>query len=543
MSTRDMAPPASFRAFAELCESLERTRSRNEKIRLVSSFISGVRATEVAVAVRFLTGRVFGDQETKKLGVGGATLWKIAKASSLQVSLLSSDLGVSLLDVGRTFESLASLTGKDRQQKAENLLQGLFSRFSDLEKKFALRLLSGEMEIGAVDGVLLAAIAASSKLALDRVRRAYMIMGDVGQVAELALTNPTAIASAKIELFNPVRPMLAEMATSIREILESHSNGTAFEYKYDGARIQIHKLRDTARIFSRRLSDVTASIPEIATLVKESTSSKQVLLEGEVIAVDTDGKPLPFQDLMRRFRRMHDIADATAKIPLQLHLFDILLLDNDELIDKRYAERRLILERVVPGELLAPRIVSQDEAEIQRLFDTALAEGHEGLMAKALDSRYEVGRRGKKWFKLKKTETLDLAIVAADWGYGRRTGWLSNYHLAVRDEQTGELLVVGKTFKGLTDDEFREMTKRLQELKSSGTEFTVTVKPAVVVEVAYDEIQRSPHYRSGFALRFARITRIRDDKRIDDVDTLQRLRTLYDRQFSRKGVLVRGKSL
>lgn len=543
MSTRDMAPPASFRAFAELCESLERTRSRNEKIRLVSSFISRVRPTEIAVAVRFLTGRVFGDQETKKLGVGGATLWKIAKASSLQVSLLSSDLGVSLLDVGRTFESLASLTGKDRQQKAENLLQGLFSRFSDLEKKFALRLLSGEMEIGAVDGVLLAAIAASSKLALDRVRRAYMIMGDVGQVAELALTNPTAIASAKIELFNPVRPMLAEMATSIREILESHSNGTAFEYKYDGARIQIHKLRDTARIFSRRLSDVTASIPEIATLVKESTSSKQVLLEGEVIAVDSDGKPLPFQDLMRRFRRMHDIADATAKIPLQLHLFDILLLDNDELIDKRYAERREILERVVPGELLAPRIVSQDEAEIQRLFDTALAEGHEGLMAKALDSRYEVGRRGKKWFKLKKTETLDLAIVAADWGYGRRTGWLSNYHLAVRDEQTGELLVVGKTFKGLTDDEFREMTKRLQELKSSGTEFTVTVKPAVVVEVAYDEIQRSPHYRSGFALRFARITRIRDDKRIDDVDTLQRLRTLYDRQFSRKGVLVRGKSL
>jgi DNA ligase-1 len=433
--------------------------------------------------------------------------------------------------------------GKDRQQKAENLLQGLFSRFSDLEKKFALRLLSGEMEIGAVDGVLLAAIAASSKLALDRVRRAYMIMGDVGQVAELALTNPTAIASAKIELFNPVRPMLAEMATSIGEILESHSNGTAFEYKYDGARIQIHKLRDTARIFSRRLSDVTASIPEIATLVKESTSSKQVLLEGEVIAVDSDGKPLPFQDLMRRFRRMHDIEDATAKIPLQLHLFDILLLDKDELIDKRYAERRLILERVVPGELLAPRIVSQDEAEIQRLFDTALAEGHEGLMAKALDSRYEVGRRGKKWFKLKKTETLDLAIVAADWGYGRRTGWLSNYHLAVRDEQTGELLVVGKTFKGLTDDEFREMTKRLQELKSSGTEFTVTVKPAVVVEVAYDEIQRSPHYRSGFALRFARITRIRDDKRIDDVDTLQRLRTLYDRQFSRKGVLVRGKSL
>ena len=542
MSTRDTLAPTSFRAFAELCESLEGTRSRNEKIRLVSSFISGLQPTEVAVAVRFLTGRAFSDQETKKLGVGGATLWKIGKASSLQVPLLSSDFRVSLLDVARTFESLASLTGKDRQQRAENLLQGLFSRLSDLEKKFALRLLSGEMEIGAVDGVLLAAIAASSKLTLERLRRAYMIMGDVGQVAELALTNPDAISSAKIELFNPVRPMLAEMANNIREILECHRNGTAFEYKYDGARIQIHKLGDTVRIFSRRLSDVTASIPEIAKLINDLKSSRQVLLEGEVIATDGDGKPLPFQDLMRRFRRMHDIADTTAKIPLQLHLFDILVHDNDELIDKSYAERREILERVVPRELLAPRIISRDEAEIQRLFDKALAEGHEGLMAKALDSKYEVGKRGKKWFKLKKAETLDLAIVAADWGYGRRTGWLSNYHLAVRDEETGELLVVGKTFKGLTDDEFRMMTKRLQELKSSETEFTVTVKPAVVVEVAYDEIQRSPHYRSGFALRFARITRIRDDKRVEDVDALQRLRKLYDQQFARKGMLGEEKS-
>jgi len=542
MWTTDTLAPTSFSGFAELCESLERNRSRNEKIRLVSSFISNLQSREVAVAVRFLTGRALRDRETKKLGVGGATLWKIGKASSLQLPLLSSDLRVSLLDVAKVFESLASLSGKDRQQRAENLLQGLFSRLSDLERKFALRLLSGEMEIGAVDGVLLAAIAASSKLPLDRVRRAYMIMGDLGQVAELALTNPDGVASAKIELFNPVRPMLAEMANSIREILECHRNRTAFEYKYDGARIQIHKLGDTVRIFSRRLSDVTASIPEIAILVKRAVAGKRALLEGEVIAIDGDGKPLPFQDLMRRFRRTHDVAVTTAKIPLQLHLFDILLLDDDELIDRRYAERREILERVVHGAFLAPRLVSSDEAEIRSLFKKALAEGHEGLMAKALDSTYEVGKRGKKWFKLKKAETLDVAIVAADWGYGRRTGWLSNYHLAVRDEETGELLVVGKTFKGLTDTEFREMTKKLQQLKSSETEFTVSVKPAVVVEVAYDEIQRSPHYRSGFALRFARITRIRDDKSIEDVDTVQRLTKLYDQQFASKGMLGKANS-
>jgi len=532
-----MVSLTSFRAFAELCRSLEATRSRNEKVRLISGFISSLQAGEVAVAVRFLTGRVFGEREMKRLRVGGATLWKLARAETLQSSLLPSETGLSLLDVGKTFDSLSILSGKDRQQRAENLLQGLFSRFNDLEKKYAFRLLSGEMELGAVDGVLLAAIAASSKLSLDKVRRAYMIMGDIGTLAEQALTNPNAIVSVKIALFNPVRPMLAEMATSIREILESHKGGTAFEYKYDGARIQIHKRGDEVRIFSRRLTDVTSSVPEITILAKDRVRSEKALLEGEVVAVDSRGRPLPFQDLMRRFTRVHDIAGAATKIPLQLHLFDMLLLDDEELIQRSYAERRESLEREVSQDLLAPRIISADEREIQALFDKALSEGHEGLMAKALDGRYEVGKRGKRWFKLKMAERLDLAIVAADWGYGRRTGWLSNYHLAVRDEDTGELLVVGKTFKGLTDDEFTEMTRRLQELRSSQTEFTVNVKPQIVVEVAYDEIQRSPHYKSGFALRFARITRIRDDKNVDDIDRLQRLRDLYNQQFARKGTL------
>jgi DNA ligase-1 len=251
----------SFLAFAELCERLEATRSRNEKVQQISSFISTLQPDEVPIAVRFLTGRVFGEQEIRKLGVGGATLWKLAKADSLQVTLLPTETGLSLLDLNRALESLASLSGTDRQQRAENILQGLFSRFGGLEKRYGFRLLSGEMEIGAVDGVLLAAIAAASKLDLNKVRRAYMTMGDIGHIAELALTNPSAVGSARIVMFNPVRPMLAEMATSIRQILESHKGGTAFEYKYDGARIQIHKHGAEVRIFSRRLSDVTLSIP------------------------------------------------------------------------------------------------------------------------------------------------------------------------------------------------------------------------------------------------------------------------------------------
>jgi len=527
----------SFLAFAELCERLESTKSRNEKVRQISSFISALQHDEVPIAVRFLTGRVFGEQEMKKLGVGGATLWKLAKADSLQVPLLPTETGLSLLDLNRALESLASLSGIDRQQRAENVLQGLFSRFGGLERKYGFRLLSGEMEIGAVDGVLLAAIAAASKLDLNKVRRAYMTMGDIGHIAELALTNPSAVDSAKIVMFNPVRPMLAEMATSIRQILESHKGGTAFEYKYDGARIQIHKHGAEVRIFSRRLSDVTLSIPEIVTIAKDRVAFKTALLEGELIAVDDVGKPLPFQDLMRRFRRVHDVSRATARVPLQLHLFDILVVGDEELVDMSYTTRRKILEQDVPQDLLAPYVTCKDEKEIQRLFDKALTEGHEGLMAKSLDSKYEVGKRGKKWFKLKRAETLDLVIVAADWGYGRRTGWLSNYHLAARDENTGEFLVVGKTFKGLTDEEFAQMTQRLQELRSGENEHMVTVKPKMVVEVAYDEIQRSPHYKSGFALRFARISRIREDKSPDEVDSLQRVRSLYDEQFSRKGML------
>jgi DNA ligase-1 len=273
------------------------------------------------------------------------------------------------------------------------------------------------------------------------------------------------------------------------------------------------------------------------TIAKDRVAIKTALLEGELIAVDDIGKPLPFQDLMRRFRRVHDVLRATTRVPLQLHLFDILVAGDEELVDMSYTTRRKILEQGVPQDLLAPYTTSKDEGEIQRLFDKALTEGHEGLMAKSLDSKYEVGKRGKKWFKLKRAEALDLVIVAADWGYGRRTGWLSNYHLAARDENTGEFLVVGKTFKGLTDEEFAQMTQRLQELRSDEKEYTLTVKPKMVVEVAYDEIQRSPHYKSGFALRFARISRIRDDKSPDEADSLQRIRSLYDEQFSRKGML------
>jgi DNA ligase-1 len=316
--------------------------------------------------------------------------------------------------------------------------------------------------------------------------------------------------------------------------MAEHKNGTAFEYKFDGARIQIHRKGDKVRIFSRRLTDVTDSIPEIVDFAKTHVKASEFLIEGEVVATGAAGKPIPFQDLMRRFRRVHEIEDMAGKIPLKLYLFDALQVDGETLIDRPYADRWKILSHLVSKERLAARIVTSDVGKAESFMQSALKEGHEGLMAKSLSSNYSIGARGKKWFKIKPADKLDVVIVAADWGSGRRVGWLSNYHLAVRDRDTDEFLVVGKTFKGLTDVEFEAITKRLQALRTRDGRYTVYVKPAIVAEVAYNEIQKSPRYKSGFALRFARISRFRDDKRPDDADTLQLLQQLYDRQFENK---------
>jgi len=328
--------------------------------------------------------------------------------------------------------------------------------------------------------------------------------------------------------------MLAEMADNAQQVLAEHEDGTAFEYKFDGARIQIHRKDDKVRIFSRRLTDVTDSIPEIIDFAKKHVKASEFLIEGEVVAIGAGDKPVPFQDLMRRFRRVHGIEDMAGKIPLKLYLFDALQVDGKTLIDQPYTDRWKILSQIVPRERLAPRIITSDVEKVESFMHSALKEGHEGLMAKSLSSNYSIGARGKKWFKIKPADKLDVVIVAADWGSGRRVGWLSNYHLAVRDKDTDEFLVVGKTFKGLTDVEFETITKRLQELKTRDGRYTVYVKPAVVAEVAYNEIQKSPRYKSGFALRFARVSRFRDDKKPDDADTLQRLKQLYDKQFENK---------
>jgi len=366
------------------------------------------------------------------------------------------------------------------------------------------------------------------------VRRAALFLGDLSAVAALVREGGAeALSQVSPRLFVPLLPMLAEIAPDFDEVLAAHGGRTALEFKYDGARVQIHG--DAARIgiWTRRLSDVTGSLPDVVAHVRQVLGEGPFIVDGEVVALDGAGRPLAFQELMRRFRRVHGVHSLAAEMPLALYLFDCLMADGRSLIDEPYAARWEALTRLTGGADLAEREIVDTAEAARRFRDRALAAGHEGVMAKDLQSPYAPGGRGKRWFKLKRPDTVDCVIVAADRGSGRRTGWLSNYHLAVVDGEG--FAEVGKTFKGLTDQQFGEMTERLFQLAVGDDGYTVRVRPEVVVEVAYNEIQKSPTYPSGLALRFARITRLRDDKGPGQATALGELRALYARQFETKG--------
>jgi DNA ligase-1 len=523
----------TFTSFVEVCKSLESTTKRTKKTAYLVDFLRSLSAEEIVPAVCFLTGRPFPESDARALDVGVQTLWKINRVGGGQATLIPKP--ATVLEVYETFDKVANTAGPGSRQRKEALIDTLLNRLPSDDAQYLMRIIFGEMRVGAVDGVVLDALASATSINPDSMRRAHMLLGDLSQVAKVALTGGAeAIQNLGVTLFVPIRPMLADMAQDSEEAFKEHNGRTAFEFKYDGARIQIHRKDERIRIFSRRLTDVTRSLPDIVQLSRDRVKASEYLVEGEVVAVGKDQKPLPFQDLMRRFRRVHEIGAKVQEIPLRLYLFDVIYLDGRMLIDSPYDERWKTLQGLVEPGLMASRILTTNLRETQEFMDAAIRAGHEGLMAKELKGRYTPGMRGKKWLKIKPAETLDLVIVAADWGSGRRHGWLSNYHLAVRDESMGEYLVVGKTFKGLTDQEFIEMTKKLLDLKTREMDYTVYVKPSIVVQVAHNEIQHSPHYKSKFALRFARITRLRDDKRPEDADTLVRLKQLYEKQFRYK---------
>ena len=509
---RSISMPTPFARLAEVAERLSRQSSRNEKLRILAAFFRSLESEEVAPAVRLLLGSF-----EAPLEVGWATLKKLA--SQPQAALYAEPL--SIVEVWEVLRKVASLHGSGSRRRKEALLLGLFSRAGEKEAEYIARSILGEMRTGVSEGLLAEAIARAFSVSAERVRLAHALLGDLSAVAHLLATKQ-GLPEPRIRLFTPFKPMLAQPAAGIEEAV---SGEVAVEYKYDGARVQIHRRGSRVKVYSRRLRELDIEEARQAAL---EIKAEQLVVEGELIALSRDGKPLPFQDVMR------SLAGEEAR--LRLCLFDVLHLDGRDLLSMRYSARWEILSRIARESLLAERIVTSDLAEARKFYERALAEGHEGVVVKRLDSSYEPGKRSSAWLKVKPFVTLDLAVIAAEWGHGRRRGWLSNLHLGVRAEN-GSLLMVGKTFKGLTDAMLEEITSELLKHKVEQAGHVVKVKPTLVVEVAFDEVQRSPRYDSGFALRFARVKRIRRDKGIDEVDTLETLKKIYETQLRRKGKL------
>jgi DNA ligase-1 len=499
--------------FLELAQVLERvasTTKRLQKIQYLSEFLKSLQEEEIPPAVLLITGQVFPESSDKTLDVSWKTIQKALQSN--QATLLTKELSIN--DVYSYFQQISRVS---QRKKKERIISSLLNQAAEQEKTYILKNFFGEMRIGASEGILLEAVAKAAGLPKEDVKRSHALIGDLGETAVRALVHKEL--PSHVTLFRPIKPMLAQMG-DLQDITER----TALEYKLDGARIQIHRGRDQIKIFSRRLTDVTESLPDIVELVQDFPES---VTEGEVVA-ENRGRPLPFQELLRRFRRVHDIRIVLKEVPLQLYLFDVLYVNGNTLLTLDYVQRTGLLSEFAEH-LMVKRIVTDDTGEALQFLDEAVTAGHEGLMVKKLDSIYIPGKRDKSWLKVKPVETLDLIITAAEWGHGRRKGWLSNYHLATQEGQ-----VIGKTFKGLTDKQFHEMTDRLLTLKIDEDLYTVYVTPDVVVEVAFNEIQKSPTYASGYALRFARIKRVRYDKSPEDADTLGKVQELYEKQFEYK---------
>lgn len=537
---------AQFSAFSALGEALAATPSRLQRTRLVADYLRRLAPDEVAIAARLLLGRAFPETQGRRLSLGGGAVWLAVEAAGSTPAADgfagAADFGelvrrvmpatpsappLTLTDVYTGLTAIAAVAGGGARRRRIGLLSDLFRRAAPVEAKYLAKIIVGEMRHGVQEGIVLDAIAAVGGASPQVVRRAQQALGDIGRLAELVRTDPGALASIGVRLFHPIKPMLAQSAADVAAAFAALGGRPALEWKLDGARVQIHKQGARVRIFSRRLHDITPSLPDVVDAVARQAAADTAIYEGEVIAV-ADGRVLPFQELMRRFRRVRDIADAARAVPVQLHLFDLLYLGGRSLLDEPAGARWDALQGA-RGDLPAiahalPATLADGEA----FYRAALAAGHEGVMAKALDSPYTAGLRGAAWLKIKRSVTLDLVIIAADWGYGRRHGWLSNYHLAARDPASGRLAPVGKTFKGPTDAEFQAMTERLLRLRTNERRRTVFVRPEVVVEVRFDGVQKSPRNPCGMALRFARIARVRADKTAADVDTLDALRHVLD---------------
>ncbi len=504
-----------LRELADVSNAVAGARGRLDKIGKLAQLLKEAAPEEVRLAVAFLSGALL----QGRIGIG----WSIVSQSRAVAPAMESSL--SLSETHHAFDRIASTKGAGATRLRAQLLSDLFRRATSTEQDFLVRLLSGELRQGAQEGVLAEAVAKAAGAPPAAVRQAAMLCGDLGDVACAALLEGvSALSRYTIQLFRPVEPMLASPAESVTEALMAFGHA-AFELKLDGARIQVHKSGDDVRVFSRALRDVTAAVPEVVEAVK-ALSAREIILDGEVLALQRDGTPLPFQETMRRFGRRLDVARLRSDLPLTPFFFDCLYADGRSLTAEPQRERFAVLEALV-GTYAVPHSIISEESAAAEFFDRAIASGHEGVMAKSLDAPYAAGSRGSAWLKIKKVRTLDLVVLAAEWGSGRRRGWLSNLHLGARDPERNRLVMLGKTFKGMTDALLEWQTAALLEREVRREGHVVYVRPELVVEVAFNDLQESPQYPGGLALRFARVKAYRPDKAAGDADTLQTLQDIY----------------
>ncbi len=491
---------------------------RLDKIGRLAALLRRLAPREVEIAVAFLCGA----PTQGRIGVGFAALGRIRSTPPASAPALT------LVDVDRAFERVATTTGSGSMAARVGQLRELLVRATADEQEFLVRLLHGEIRQGALESVLTDAAARAAGLPAARVRRAVMLAGGLAPVARVALSGADPdLSQFTLRVFHPVQPMLAQSAESVAEA-RMRLGAMALDYKLDGARVQAHKDGTGVRVFTRHLREVTAAVPEVVEAVR-AMPARRLILDGEVLALRPDGTPLPFQVTMRRFGRKLDVAALRRTLPLTPFFFDCLLVDAHDLMDDPFGRRADALAEVTSDRSLVPRVLAPDPGEASAFVDAARRAGHEGVMAKALDAGYAAGSRGAGWLKIKPVATLDLVVLAAEWGSGRRRGWLSNLHLGARDPANDGFVMLGKTFKGLTDALLAWQTRRFLELEIGRDRHAVFVRPELVVEIAFNDVQASPQYPGGVALRFARVKRYRDDKTAAEADTIETVQAIHRR--------------
>jgi DNA ligase-1 len=503
---------------ADVSRAVSQTSARLAKVAALADALRAAGAAEVPVLVAYLSGEL----PQRQIGVGWAALRSVPPPVTVG--------SLTLLAVDEAFSRIKAVAGKGSAAERKRLVGELFAAATAEEQFFLVRLLSGELRQGALDGVMTDAVARAAEVPGAEVRRAVMLSGSLAAAAQAALGGGSAaLAQFGLQVGRPLKPMLAASEASLADALEKAGGSAAVEWKLDGIRVQAHLADGTVRLFTRSLDDITDRLPEVVTALA-ALPVRDAVFDGELIALRADGRPYAFQDTASRAASDVDALNAakrdTAQVALSVFLFDVLHLDGADLLDQPDAERHAALAAVVPESMLMPRLVTADVDMAAEFFKDAVARGHEGVVVKSLTTPYAAGRRGAGWIKVKPRHTLDLVVLAVEWGHGRRKGWLSNLHLGARDPETGGWVMLGKTFKGLTDELLTWQTARFQELEDHRDDWTVYVRPEQVVEIAFDGVQRSPRYPGGVALRFARVLRYRPDKTAAEADTIDTVKTL-----------------